>query len=1171
MSSVVYPSIWCDPQEIDAFNSFFAKLKRNYRTNDEIELRISPTFKKDQFDQIYNALSVDKLAKQLPIDYSNTRSFEFKTQEDKRANFREVFNISDKKVTYQQKIQKDFAIFKTYPYSFNIVSSVEINKTKQDFQTFLNSRNPNESVFEKNQVRYRFSYKNEVEIHLSVICKDEIPFENMDEETFRKRVLSSEKNSYQVEIEGIGNFFSRVPTEVVVNYFKLILIMANPASERISVFSQSMKTLVLDTIRNISCAINKEHNFKIVGNCENKNAHIIFDNKPHSLYYDNIKDLMKSQYAVTNKLDGVYYNLFITKEFVALINNVNIELLIANNSIKIQELTKTLSLSDSNYYIFVGELYKNHFNIFDVIVKDGKFVAKDTNLMNRLWDIGEVINQVKKYTIPISVKKFEYKGSLVNLSTNIQDTITYMRKTFGNDFIKSNDGIIFTPVNEGFDATTYKWKFPEKISIDAKLKQVSVTNSEGKIIKKFEMLFNKDKNLISLDPPAFVEIDSQNQLYQLIQEDSVVEINWENNKFHVDRIRYDKKFPNKFDTAENTIKQMKKPLTYETLLDIVTKGVIPEEYQSLSMSEKPYREYCNLVKRLILKAYNKEGANILDLGAGNGGDLEKYKDIKPNRLFLVEPYDKHFQELERRIENLSSRSKSFTDKITTIHSEAENTEKIQNDITQSGFTGGITNINMMFSLTFFASQMKMNKLIKTLDLLEDNGTFLCAYMDGDRTLELLQIGDGVIEGPFYKIENISRMSNGPLGFEHKIKFSFKGASVTEEGQFEYLVPISKLNEVLKKVPPGFSLSGYGFLDDFKSIPNSDPDTFNKLQQLYNTFDESEKTLLSLFRWNRYTKNVKIQRAIQHEQQSNLIRSFLKSNETEEIKLKFQLPGETFFRIGVLDDGSCFVNSLLMSLFEESYTELSKTQQKQLRRIVRDEVAESIDFETWLSLSNGSVALSDINPELREKLSRDDQIVFDKIYDEYDRSTNKDIIKFLSDIEENFQSYNTTAIFENCYNKYINHLKADDNSKWIEYNHIICFMMFFDINIIVVSDQTRDVINHASIYPDKKSVMLLNLHNVHYESIFYEKDEEVTTLFQKNDPLVQRLSSIEQEESKEEEKEVEEEEEKEVEEEEEKEVEEEEVEEDLENVKNKITEIVNNYFLFINKKINFEII
>ncbi|NBO23051.1 hypothetical protein EBU94_06925, partial [bacterium] len=519
------------------------------------------------------------------------------------------------------------------------------------------------------------------------------------------------------------------------------------------------------------------------------------------------------------------------------------------------------------YYIFVGELYKNHFNIFDVIVKDGKFVAKDTNLMNRLWDIGEVINQVKKYTIPISVKKFEYKGSLVNLSTNIQDTITYMRKTFGNDFIKSNDGIIFTPVNEGFDATTYKWKFPEKISIDAKLKQVSVTNSEGKIIKKFEMLFNKDKNLISLDPPAFVEIDSQNQLYQLIQEDSVVEINWENNKFHIDRIRYDKKFPNKFDTAENTIKQMKKPLTYETLLDIVTKGVIPEEYQSLSMSEKPYREYCNLVKRLILKAYNKEGANILDLGAGNGGDLEKYKDIKPNRLFLVEPYDKHFQELERRIENLSHRSKSFTDKITTIHSEAENTEKIQNEIAQSGFTGGITNVNMMFSLTFFASQMKMNKLIKTLDLLEDNGTFLCAYMDGDRTLELLQTGDGVIEGPFYKIENISRMSNGPLGFEHKIKFSFKGASVTEEGQFEYLVPISKLNEVLKKVPPGFSLSGYGFLDDFKSIPNSDPDTFNKLQQLYNTFDESEKTLLSLFRWNKYTKNVKMQRAIQHEQRS----------------------------------------------------------------------------------------------------------------------------------------------------------------------------------------------------------------------------------------------------------------------------------------------------------------
>ena len=107
-------------------------------------------------------------------------------------------------------------------------------------------------------------------------------------------------------------------------------------------------------------------------------------------------------------------------------------------------------------------------------------------------------------------------------------------------------------------------------------------------------------------------------------------------------------------------------------------------------------------------------------------------------------------------------------------------------------------------------------------------------------------------------------------------------------------------------------------------------------------------------------------------------------------------------------------------------------------------------------------------------------------------------------------------------------------------------------------------------------MLLNLHNIHYESIFYEKDEEVTTLFQKNDPLVKRLSSvssvaarssIEQVDEVDEEKSLEEEVEDEVDEEPEEQVD----EEDMENVKTKITEIVNDYFLFVNKKLNFEII
>ena len=58
---------------------------------------------------------------------------------------------------------------------------------------------------------------------------------------------------------------------------------------------------------------------------------------------------------------------------------------------------------------------------------------------------------------------------------------------------------------------------------------------------------------------------------------------------------------------------------------------------------------------------------------------------------------------------------------------------------------------MMFSLTFFGREEEMIKLCNTLTLLKNDGLFVTAYMDGEKTLQKFKENNGVIQGSFYKI------------------------------------------------------------------------------------------------------------------------------------------------------------------------------------------------------------------------------------------------------------------------------------------------------------------------------------------------------------------------------------------------------------------------------------
>jgi len=1186
MSVSNFPVISIDRKKNDNFVEVITKLNQSYRTGDEVEIRIRPSIDYEKFQTLLtyfrNASNVSELQKEITFVQGYKK---VETIGDRRVEktYREIINKTTKQRLFQLKNQKKYATLESYPYGFKVALSREIlfkdgDKIidKKVYDEFLSAEKDN---YAKNQIRFKFNVFNDYEVHLSIISQEKL---DVNSPSYESDILQSENIQYDLEIESIGDNLVRKN-----NYIQVFKFIMSIMSKRISIMTTYIKNEILNETNALVNKIHEEHNIQIMRSFERsqRQEYVIFDNKPHSLYYDNISDLLNSQYNVTNKLDGVYYNLIITEKFVVLVNSVDIECLIGIDTPKIRNMRSQLNLSDKNYHIFVGELWNNTFNIFDAIVVNGKFVANENHLV-RLSEASKISQVLSADTIPIRVKSFFYTGNMRgNLLQDIKNTIQYMKTTYGDDYEKNNDGIIFTQPFKGFMEKTFKWKFPHKISVDAKLKLESFSPNK----KKFAMLFrNKDRQIVPLENPAFLEIDNTDPLFMALKDGLIVEISWDNNKYRADRIRFDKNMPNKIDTAANTIIQMKNPLTLEKLKSIIDSGEIPHE-NIMQMREnndgKPFRKYCNIVKNILLKYTVKEGANVIDIGSGAGGDLGKYKQIKPNKLFFVEPDEDHLQEMKERLnrERMRGDSRDFADSIVSIKAGAEDTKIIRDGMRKSGFAEDITNINMMFSMTFFGTNEKLTDLIKTLDLLKNDGTFLSIYMDGDKTFELLKKNNGIIDGSFYKIEDLTPGRN-KLELNHKIRFSFKGVTVREEGQIEYLIPVNEFRKRFKMIPPGFSLLSTSLINNPENIKSNDPELTASLKSQFELLNEEDKLLLSLYRFDIYKKSGYQAIEMRRQERENRLKS-LDPDEQQEIKLVFEKPDETFYRIGVIGDGSCFVHALLFTVFKDAYTNLSEPKRKKFVKVVREQVADSIDIETWTKLGNGNVASLILQQEIRNKLSQNEQLKFDNIVIKTQEETVQNpedfLESFLIKVDEVFPHLNIfdeeNGLVKRVYNKYISNLK--NPLFWIENSYIECFSNFFDnINIIIVKDISRDVYQYAQYKPDSDSVMILNIDPKHFEALVYEKNDEISFMFTPQDELMQRLFvtggatseirpeiasvtvevetpfledpfAIETKKADIEPVEM----------------------ENLDDVKSTITNIVNDYFLFSNKKINFEII
>jgi hypothetical protein len=444
--------------------------------------------------------------------------------------------------------------------------------------------------------------------------------------------------------------------------------------------------------------------------------------------------------------------------------------------------------------------YSHYYLPFDTLVYKGKDVTnltlkKRRELLNELFELSPVIYTNKKLLV-LENKPFIY------FQETSDSFYSAMKQIFNYKPSYVTDGLIFTPNNciynplsqKSYDRVLNKtpdickWKPLEELTMDL----TYCISPSGR-----HLCYSDGYKKIPFKGDRFNPFDSETQvdwmhkLFEDLPLDTVVEFEpkmihgklFENNEgryvLKPKRIRWDKQFANGKKVVDDVWKDIHDPITKCTLLG--------EDLRLV-------RKYHNKVKRRIFNDVI-EGSNLIDIGSGYGGDIEKMK--KFSKILCIEPNPDNLKKLiDERLPNASEDMKS---KIHTLKAGGEESVKILKEI-KSIFGEDIGKkplyISFMLSLSFFWKDIKMLKdLIKTIDKIKeyyyenggkDSVKILFLTIEGERALNLLKKYD-------YKIKNSAfNMSYDEESGE--VSIDIKNTIVKE--QTEYLVNLEELKELL---------------------------------------------------------------------------------------------------------------------------------------------------------------------------------------------------------------------------------------------------------------------------------------------------------------------------------------------------------------------------------------
>jgi hypothetical protein len=1055
--------------------------------NDEIEFKIqTPTYE-------------NKYVSSIPeLYYNNLLSYLDETKEDKHSEtskitdysgrdgqFRIIRNEQDK-VIYNYKKREEVKDFNFYFINIRLTRSIDMEIKKSEFD--LESKYFKPNPFERLRKRYIYKLSNGIEIHLTSI---------------------NDKKSFECEFEINGliskNLESKKLVEIIhstLNHFLNIMLNVEylPRNNEVSSLEYQYNRL-----------IDNRSNYE-------------FRTKLINIKLSDVKYM--EHYNVSNKLDGVQYYLIFGVNTLYFINpskisRTNIKSLIVYRINIPRDLLNTVidgELVEVEKALQSKEINTKTYNAFDTIVYKGRNLTK-FKFSERLNHVKLILNELKfsSANLKLLYKPF-FSGNNLYVLTLL--TIKYINDKYNGNIdkiIEDNDGLVFIPENEPYiNSGSKKWKFYKRITMDFGLKLQTETK-ETKTFKLYGMDYKTETFFYNTRTKSDAILTVNNTLVEL-KNNVIVEVKYDlnTNKFIFMRIRPDKVFPNSIKAIESIWKDIINPIYLNTLLMEMKKyhsleksqineqeilkivymwdGIDTKRGEEKRGEEKRgeekrgkekrgkekrgnWRIFNNKIKRMLIESVisetNKKLVDVIDIGGGKLGDIDKYWKInKINRLYIIEPNKEFLEEGKRRIEQLiadpriklNPQAKTNTILINQSLQKFATSEKDKSQIPNK-----VLFISTFFSLTFlFGSEQDVDLLVNFISsMLLPGGYFFGTVVDGDYLRKTLDEEKGKIivksGGSITRLYNPDKLKD----YGDKIEIELDTATVSK--QIEYLVYFDMLIEKLKNVNVDLIQTKMFYTNkDFKLL------------------SEDEKLLPSLSREFIFMKREEISRKLESLSDDE-IKTF-DNNEDADIQL---------VRVATLGENHCFYHAYMNSVSEE-YRDSSDEEKRKMTAKKRKEMVNLLELKDYENLK-GAV-INDFEIELTKHIDEifDDleEKDFVNIVDTVNKTKPDTLILYKNEFKKQFkilgyEEKSINEIFDKIIQKNFTKFKTLIGECQITLKAIPYLMEKLKINIIMFQDINRKFYKLGVPYNDNNLyIIMLNLNNFHYEScgiLYADKD------------------------------------------------------------------------------------
>jgi hypothetical protein len=505
-------------------------------------------------------------------------------------------------------------------------------------------------------------------------------------------------------------------------------------------------------------------------------------------------------YAITSKYDGERRVLLVFRQGTFCISRGKIW-----RVGDVAASTKLPMVIDTEFVV-TKEFPEGVYHGFDCLVYEGKNVMA-RKLEERLMPLNPTLQGILSKALwnpgGFGVKKYYFPDQ----QRDIYDCTNVLLKDQQKDTSIGYDGIIYQPTGTYFEKPK-KWKPMEMMTIDFYLEDSSggityklmASNHRLVPFKKFYQASEIGKYVV-YDEDVVGDVSS---MLPIVAECS---FDPDANTFRVVRLRPDRGMnPNEAWVANSVWSDIVNPIPVESILG-----------KDLAVMRRLHNQH-----KILMLQRLRGSKTLLDIGTGQGGDLQKWQDLGLKKIYSVEPSDAMHQKMTERYENLKN---SLDYDIISVRDKkgnlvgGENTRAITRTMNKHN-DERVDGAAAFFSLTFFGKGEDMlDELVETFSstLTKNKSRLVGIVLDGERTKELLNSERSTKEGkkrifntPEFSIETTGKTQEVGGKTSLQIVTNIKGSEVIDVKEWTFPFELFA-NKMRKK---GFTLSSTGFLDEF---------------------------------------------------------------------------------------------------------------------------------------------------------------------------------------------------------------------------------------------------------------------------------------------------------------------------------------------------------------------